>query len=142
MVSNENLRKPLRVWLATAAMAGALALTHAAAHADGPPLILDTQRGIIDGQKGMVLQNAPLSREPMVAAPQLAAPAGLVTDSSQPYIVAPYIAVPGGGGSRPNLPRPPHPPRPLHPTHPRATVIPPITPQFVPPLIPQTAPAQ
>jgi len=137
MVSNENFRKPLPAWLAAAAMAGALALTHAAAHADGPPLILDTQKGIIDGQKGMVLQNAPLSHEPMVAAHQPAAPAGLAADS-QPYIVAPYIAVPGGG-SRPN---PSRPQRPTRPSHPRPTVIPQIAPQLVPPLIPQTAPVE
>ncbi|TAM07187.1 MAG: hypothetical protein EPN70_03680 [Paraburkholderia sp.] len=103
-------RKPLTVWLPAAAMAGVLALAHAAAYADGPPLILDTQRGIIDGQKGMVLQNAPLSHEPMVAAHQPAAPAGLAPDSSTPYIVAPYIAVPGDGTlPRPPRPRPPRP---------------------------------
>ncbi|MFC5428650.1 hypothetical protein ACFPTO_07530 [Paraburkholderia denitrificans] len=103
-------RKPLTVWLPAAAIAGVLALAHAAAYADGQPLILDTQRGIIDGQKGMVLQNAPLSHEPMVAAHQPAAPAGLAPDSSTPYVVAPYIAVPGRG----MRPRPPH-PRPQRP---------------------------
>ena len=76
-------------------MAGALVLTHAAARADGPPLILDTQTGIHDGQKGMVLQNAPLSHEPMVVARQ---PAGIAADSSPPYIIVePRIRVPGGG---------------------------------------------
>nr|WP_233865822.1 hypothetical protein [Paraburkholderia adhaesiva] len=103
-------------------MGGVLALTHAAAHADGPPLILDTQHGIIDGQKGVVLQNAPLSHEPIVAAHQPAEPAGLANDYSQPYIVAPYIAVPGAG-TKPNRPRPPHP-------RPRPT--PHITPQVSP----------
>ncbi|MFT0173833.1 hypothetical protein ACLKMY_33330 [Paraburkholderia mimosarum] len=67
--------------------------------------------GISDGQPGMVLQNAPLSREPMVQAVQ---PAGLAPDPSQPYIVAPYVEVQSGagGGGRPNPP--PRPPRPPH----------------------------
>jgi len=81
-----------------------MAWASASAHA-GQPLILDTQMGISDGQPGQVLQNAPLSHEPMVQAP----------DSSQPYIVAPYVEVPAGGGSggRPNPPpRPPHRPAP------------------------------
>lgn len=110
MVSDRIFRKSLIVWSpAAAALACVLALAHAAAWADGPPLILDTQKGISDGQKGLVLQNAPLSHEPIVTARQ---PAGSATDSSQssqPYIVAPYIEVPGGGGSRPNPPRPPYP---------------------------------
>jgi hypothetical protein len=94
MVPNRIFRKPLTVWLA-AAMAGALALTHAVARADGPPLILDTQTGIHDGQTGMVLQNAPLSHEPMVTARQ---PAGTAGGSSPTYIVVePRIKAPGGG---------------------------------------------
>lgn len=122
MVSDRIVRKPLTastaltVRLPAAAIACVLALAHAAAWADGPPLILDTQKGISDGQKGIVLQNAPLSHEPMVEARQPAAPAGVATDSSQssqPYIVAPYIAVPGGGGWQPNPPSPS--PRPPHP---------------------------
>ena len=64
--------KTLTVLLCAAAMACALA--PAAAHADGQPLILDTQKGISDGQKGTVLQNAPFSHEPMVAARQLPHP--------------------------------------------------------------------
>ncbi|WP_052421031.1 hypothetical protein [Paraburkholderia ferrariae] len=106
MVSDRIFHKPLTAWLSAAATACVLALAPACACADGPPLILDTQKGISDGQKGLVLQNAPLSHEPMVAAKQPAAPAGLATDPSPPYIVAPYIEVPGGGGSRPNPPRP------------------------------------
>lgn len=87
-----------------------IACASASAHA-GQPLVLDTQMGISDGQPGMVLQNAPLSREPMVQAVQ---PAGLAPDSSQPYIVAPYVEVQSGagGGGRPNPP--PRPPRPPH----------------------------
>jgi hypothetical protein len=118
MVSDRIIRKPLTFWLPAAAMACVLALAHvSAAWADGPPLILDTQKGISDGQKGLVLQNAPLSHEPMVAAK---GPAGLPADqsqSSQPYIVAPYIEVPGGGGAGPNPPRPPR-PRPMPQTTP------------------------
>ncbi|HKT94628.1 MAG TPA: hypothetical protein VJS18_20890 [Paraburkholderia sp.] len=90
----------------------------ASAHA-GQPLILDTQRGISDGQPGVVLQNAPLSNEPMVQAAQ---PAGLAPDSSQPYVVAPYVEVQQGGG-RPNPP--PRPPRPPHrPTPPLPQPLP------------------
>ncbi|CAD6547109.1 hypothetical protein LMG27952_04521 [Paraburkholderia hiiakae] len=95
-----------------------MACVSASVHA-GQPLILDTQRGISDGQPGVVLQNAPLSREPMVQAAQ---PAGLVPDSSQPYVVAPYVEVQQGGG-RPNPP--PRPPRPPHrPTPPLPQPLP------------------
>jgi hypothetical protein len=98
MAFDQIFRKPLTTWLATAAMAGVLALTHVAAHADGPPLILDTQKGIIDGQKGMVLQNAPLSHEPMVTARQPAAPAGIAADGAPPYIIVePRIKASGSG---------------------------------------------
>lgn len=89
----------------------------------GQPLILDTQRGISDGQSGLVLQNAPLSHEPMVQAVQ---PAGIAPDSSPPYIVAPYVEVPGGGRPNPS-PRPPRPPH--RPTQP------------LPQPLPQTLPA-
>jgi len=83
-----------------------MACASAGAHA-GQPLILDTQRGISDGQPGLVLQNAPLSHEPMVQAVQ---PAGLAPDSSQPYVVAPYVEVQQGGGRPTPPPRPPRPP--------------------------------
>ena len=53
-----------------------------------PPLVLNTQMGISDGQSGLVLQNAPLSQEPMVQAAQ---PAGIAPESSPPLIVAPYV---------------------------------------------------
>jgi hypothetical protein len=94
--------------LAYAVMAMTMALASAGAHAAGQPLILDTQRGISDGQSGTVLQNAPLSPQPMVQMQSLPTPSGSGTDGSQvPIIVAPYVEVPGGGG------RPPHPtPRP------------------------------
>ncbi len=106
MVSDRIFRKPLTAWSPVAVLACMLALAPAAAWADGAPLILDTQKGISDGQRGLVLQNAPLSHEPIVTAKQ---PAGAATDpaqSSQPYIVAPYIEVPTGGGPRPSPPRP------------------------------------
>jgi hypothetical protein len=107
MVSDCSFRrflgKPLGFVLATNVM---LALVSAGAHADGQPLILDTQHGISDGQSGTVLQNAPLSPQPMVQMQQLPTLSGGGTDGSQvPIIVAPYVEVPGGGG-RPPKPRP------------------------------------
>ncbi|CAG9239472.1 conserved exported hypothetical protein [Paraburkholderia tropica] len=84
------------------AIAAIAALTSAGAQA-GQPLILDTQHGISDGQKGIVLQNAPLGQSQMVPMQQLP------TDGStqqQPIIVAPYVEAPGGGGGRPPRPRP------------------------------------
>ncbi len=86
----------------------AAALASAGAHAGGKPLILDTQQGISDGQSGMVLQNAPLSAQPMVQAPSLPTLNGTGADGSQvPIIVAPYVEVPGGGGRPPRpMPRP------------------------------------
>jgi len=85
-----------------------LALASAAAHATGQPLILDTQRGISDGQSGIVLQNAPLSSRPMVQMQSLPTLNGTGTDGSQaPIVVAPYVEVPGGGGRPPRpMPRP------------------------------------
>lgn len=74
----------------------------------GQPLVLDTQRGISDGQSGIVLQSAPLSQAPMVAAQRPAAPAGLAADESPPLIVAPYIKVPGTS-TRPGTKRPSRP---------------------------------
>jgi hypothetical protein len=72
------------------------------AMADGPPVVLDTQTGIHDGQSGIVLQNAPLSRAPMVPAQQLPTPTELnATSGDQPLVVAPYIALPGANGAAP-----------------------------------------
>jgi hypothetical protein len=72
------------------------------AMADGQPLILDTQTGIHDGKSGLVLQNAPLSRAPMVTTQQLAAPEQLnATSGDPPIVVAPYIALPGASGPAP-----------------------------------------
>ncbi|TKC77283.1 hypothetical protein FAZ69_32805 [Trinickia terrae] len=78
------------------------AATNALAASDRKPLVLDTESGIDDGQSGVVLQTAPLSRQPMVAAKRAAAPTELQQpDSSQPIIVAPYINLPVGGASAP-----------------------------------------
>jgi hypothetical protein len=62
--------------------------------ADGPPLILNSQTGIDDGQSGMVLQNAPLSTRPMVEAPQLEQQ----PNGQPPVIIAP-IQLPATGAS-------------------------------------------
>jgi hypothetical protein len=69
-----------------------------------PPVILDSQGGIYDGQGGTMLQTGPLSRQPIVGAQPIATPAELAPpDSSTPMVVAPYIQLPAGGGS---VPRP------------------------------------
>ncbi|GAB2879160.1 hypothetical protein GCM10027093_13200 [Paraburkholderia jirisanensis] len=85
-----------------------------AASGGGQPLILDTQRGIIDGQSGTVLQNAPLSKEPIVQAAPTAQPQQLAPDSSMPIYVAPYIQYPANGGQPPSPNPGPRPgPRPV-----------------------------
>ena len=78
----------------------------AGAATSSKPLILDTQRGIQDGQGGLVLQTAPLSSEPIVEPAGMRTPAGQGTNSSVPLFVAPYINVPGWGVSPANQPRP------------------------------------
>jgi hypothetical protein len=75
------------------------------------PEILDSQRGISDGQSGTVLQTAPLSRQPIVTAQPIASPAELAPNSSIPVVVAPYIPVPVGGGAP--YPQPQPQPRPV-----------------------------
>lgn len=59
----------------------------------------DTQSGIHDGKSGIVLQNAPLSRAPIVApaqpAPMTELPSGSTMGSTAPMVVIPYIEVPG-----------------------------------------------
>lgn len=65
-------------------------------------IVLDTQTGIHDGQSGVVLQNAPLSRAPMVPAQQL--PTLEQPDAAggqPPIVVAPYIALPGANAATP-----------------------------------------
>jgi hypothetical protein len=92
---------------ALAASAAVFAVTLTSAHAaDRQPLVLDTQRGISDGQSGIVMQNAPLSRAPMVNAQSPARPAELAPPTEPPIIVAPYLQVPGasGGSQTPSQP--------------------------------------
>ncbi|GAB7525612.1 hypothetical protein [Paraburkholderia sp. 2C] len=109
---------------ATASMLLATALIASTAFAAGAgqPLILDTQHGISDGQSGIVLQNAPLSQEPIVQAAPAAQPEQLAPyNQSTPIYVAPYINLPtnasnGGrpphsGGTQPQAPRPTPQPR-------------------------------
>ncbi|QCP48821.1 hypothetical protein FAZ95_06240 [Trinickia violacea] len=90
----------LRV-LPAACAALLLVSLNASAQSNGKPLVLDTESGINDGQSGLVLQTAPLSRQPMVAAKPTATPSELQPDSSQPIVVAPYINLPVGGASAP-----------------------------------------
>ncbi|MDE1009608.1 MAG: hypothetical protein OSB38_28515 [Paraburkholderia fungorum] len=75
------------------------------------PVILDSQTGINDGQSGTVLQTAPLSRQPIVGAQPIATPAEFAPNSSVPFVVAPYIPVPVGGGTPSPQPYPQ--PRPM-----------------------------
>ena len=91
-------------WRTVVSSAACFALMAVASHAmaDGEPLVLDTQTGIHDGQSGLVLQNAPLSRAPMVPAQQLPTlQQSGATDAQSPIIVAPYVALPGANGAAP-----------------------------------------
>lgn len=72
----------------------------AASSGGGQPLILDTQKGISDGQSGTVLQTAPLSHARIVEAQPIATPTELAPNSSPPILVSPYIEVPAGGQSK------------------------------------------
>jgi hypothetical protein len=65
------------------------------------PVIIDSQGGIINGQSGTLLLSAPPSPQPIVDAQPIAAPAELAPDSSVPFVVAPYIQLPAGGGVPP-----------------------------------------
>jgi hypothetical protein len=85
--------------------------------ADGQPLILDTQHGISDGQSGIVLQNAPLSHEPIVQATPAAQPTQLEPyNQSPPIYVAPYINLPTNGANPPNSGGTQPQPKPRRPT--------------------------
>ncbi len=82
-------------WLLVAALS-----SHSAfAASSGQPVILDSQTGIHDGQSGMVLQNAPLVREPMVPAQSLPAATELAPQGQPPIIVSPYIDLSGGASA-------------------------------------------
>ncbi|HEX7909076.1 MAG TPA: hypothetical protein VF534_13455 [Paraburkholderia sp.] len=109
--------RPLKFILATLFAASlttvfAVSSAFAASSSERKPLILDSEGGINDGQSGTVLQTAPLSRQPIVGAQPVAAPAELAPNSSMPYIVAPYIQLPVGGGTPPQ-PQPQTQPRPV-----------------------------
>jgi hypothetical protein len=72
-----------------------------------PPVILDTLGGVNNGQSGSVLLSSPAEAQPIVAAPPIAAPVELPQESSPPFVVAPYIQLPVGGGMPPRpMPRP------------------------------------
>jgi hypothetical protein len=81
--------------VAAVVLLGAASTVFATSPAYRPPLVLDTQGGISDGQGGMVLQTAPLSHSRIVEAQPIAAPEELTPNAAPPYIVAPYIQVPG-----------------------------------------------
>ena len=81
---------------AAVVLLGAASMAFAASSTSRPPLVLDTQGGISDGQGGTVLQTAPLSHSRIVEAQPIAAPEELTPSGAPPYIVAPYIQLPGG----------------------------------------------
>jgi hypothetical protein len=95
--------------VATVVLMGAASAAFAATSTNRQPLVLDTQGGISDAQGGIVLQTAPLSHSRIVEAQPIAAPEELPANGSAPYIVAPYIQLPGAGPA----PYPPPTPRPL-----------------------------
>jgi hypothetical protein len=108
MSSIRSLQSLLSV-AAAALLTTVCAVSNAFATPDGArrPVILDSQGGINDGQSGTVMRTGPTSWQPIVGAQPIATPAELAPpDSSTPIIVAPYIQLPAGGGSRPPLPRP------------------------------------
>jgi hypothetical protein len=84
----------MSVWVSVIALS-----QPAFADSDRQPLILDSKTGIHDGQSGVVLQNAPLVREPMVAAQPTAALSEFAPQGQAPIIVSPYIALPTGGSA-------------------------------------------
>ncbi|HWT38755.1 MAG TPA: hypothetical protein VN289_20885 [Paraburkholderia sp.] len=95
---------------------GAASTAFAASPTSRQPLILDTQGGISDGQGGTVLQTAPLSHSRIVEAQPIAAPEELPPpNGAPPYIVAPYIQVPGATTAPYPTPQPQ--PRPRYVPH-------------------------
>jgi hypothetical protein len=90
---------PLLRSAALVVLLGAASTTFAASSTSRQPLILDTQGGISDGQSGTVLQTAPLSRSRIVEAQPIATPEELTPSGAPPYIVAPYIQMPGASTS-------------------------------------------
>ncbi|CAE6818065.1 MULTISPECIES: hypothetical protein [Paraburkholderia] len=107
--------RPVRLLKSVLAMTAAASLTTvfavsatfaASSTTARKPVILDSQSGISDGQSGTVLQTAPLSRQPIVGAQPIATPTELAPNSSVPFVVAPYIPVPVGGGTPSTQPQP------------------------------------
>ncbi|MGF6664946.1 hypothetical protein QF000_006614 [Paraburkholderia atlantica] len=92
---------------ATLAILCAASDAYAVSDYERPPVILDTLGGINNGQSGTVLLSSPPAPEPIVAAPPIAAPVELPAESSPPFVVAPYMQLPAGGGVPPRpMPRP------------------------------------
>lgn len=69
------------------------------AGSDRQPVILDTQTGIHDGRSGVVLQNAPLVHQPMVAAQPTASLQEFAPQQQPAIIVAPYVELPVGASA-------------------------------------------
>jgi hypothetical protein len=103
---------------AAVVLLGAASAAWSASPTNRQPLLLDTQGGISDGQGGTVLQTAPLSQSRIVEAQPIGAPEQLAPNGSPPYIVAPYIQVPGGSAT-PYPPMPQPRPRPIPLPHPQ-----------------------
>lgn len=97
--------KSLPAIAVAAALTTALAMSSALAASSSvrKPVILDSQNGISDGQSGTILQTAPLSRQPIVEAQPIATPTELTPNSAMPFVIAPYIQLPVGGGVAPQL---------------------------------------
>ena len=104
MFSDHSIH-PLRC-AAAVVLLGAASTAFAASSTNRPPLVLDTQGGISDGQGGSVLQTAPLSHSRIVEAQPIAAPEELAPGGAPPYIVAPYIQLPGGSATPSPYPTP------------------------------------
>ncbi len=97
------LRSAAIILLVTAGSTPAIA----APEAGSRPQILSTQRGISDGT---TLRTGPVSRQGVMAAQPNSAPYDQAANgyAPYPYIIAPYIQVPGFP-PQPNTPRPtPH----------------------------------
>lgn len=91
------LRGPRR--LAASGLVALMFAVPAFAGAEREPVILGTQTGIHDGKSGVVLQNAPLSRQPMAPTERLSE---LAPQAQPPIVVSPYVEIPGApAASRP-----------------------------------------
>lgn len=99
-----SVPRPLTYLFSSAWLLAAMLSHPVLAAPSAQPVILDTQTGIHDGQSGIVLENAPLVREPMVPAQSLPAPTELAPQGQQPIVVSPYIDLSTGAPA----PRGPH----------------------------------